>query len=195
MSPLTASLLALTLAVAGCSSAMKNSSGTGGASGEPGEEATGGKGTGGSTGGSPGTGGAVAGTGGATGGNSGGAGSGGSGGADQPDAAIDASSGAADGSTRELGGTLATHPWVIPCEPEWTRAQCCMHYCTCMTTTCAGQAPANCVATCSAPDNKWNLKCRVEQCFEALNPKYPADKGSHCGHAVEKPPKCQGIIP
>ncbi len=31
--------------------------------------------------------------------------------------------------------------------------------------------------------------------FEALDPKYPADKASHCGHAVEKPPKCQGIIP
>jgi hypothetical protein len=64
-----------------------------------------------------------------------------------------------------------------------------------MMTNCAAQTPTNCVATCSAPGNTWNLKCRVEQCFEALNPKYPADKGSHCGHAVEKPPKCQGIIP
>jgi len=43
--------------------------------------------------------------------------------------------------------------------------------------------------------NTWNLKCRVEQCFEALNPGSPQDKGSHCGHAVEKPLKCQGIIP
>jgi hypothetical protein len=51
------------------------------------------------------------------------------------------------------------------------------------------------VATCSSPGNNWNLKCRVEQCFEALDPKYPMDKASHCGHAVEKPPKCQGIIP
>jgi len=95
----------------------------------------------------------------------------------------------------DLGGTLATHPWVIPCQADWTRAQCCMHYCMCMTTNCPSTAPANCVTTCSAPGNNWNLKCRVEQCFEALDPKYPMDKASHCGHAVEKPPKCQGIIP
>jgi hypothetical protein len=84
---------------------------------------------------------------------------------------------------------------VIPCQADWTRAQCCMHYCTCMATNCPATAPANCVATCSAPGNNWNLRCRVEQCFEALDPKYPMDKASHCGHAVEKPPKCQGIIP
>jgi hypothetical protein len=187
MAPLRAALVLALLA--GCSSAMKTGpAATGGASGE---ETGGSTGTGGktATGGVPGTGGAMTmGT--------GGSGGGGTGGAEPPDAAADAAStGGADASTRELGGTLATHPWVIPCEPEWTREKCCMHYCTCMTTNCPSTAPANCVATCSAPDNKWNLKCRVEQCFEALNPKYPADKGSHCGHAVEKPPKCQGIIP
>jgi len=70
-----------------------------------------------------------------------------------------------------------------------------MHYCTCMMKNCASRLPAMCVETCSAPGNTWNLKCRVEQCFEALNPGSPQDKGSHCGHAVEKPLKCQGIIP
>jgi hypothetical protein len=101
----------------------------------------------------------------------------------------------ADGGSVGDGGGIPGHEWVIPCQADWPRAQCCMHYCTCMMTNCAGQAPANCVATCSAPGNNWNLKCRVEQCFEALDPKYPMDKASHCGHAVEKPPKCQGIIP
>jgi hypothetical protein len=86
-------------------------------------------------------------------------------------------------------------PWIEPCDPTWTPAMCCMHYCNCMMKNCADRAPANCVATCTAPGNNWNLKCRVEQCFEALNPRAPQDKGSHCGHAVEKPLKCQGIIP
>jgi hypothetical protein len=63
-----------------------------------------------------------------------------------------------------------------------------------MTTNCAARAPANCLATCTSPGNNWNLKCRVEQCFESLDPRYPMDKGSHCGHAIEAA-HCQGIIP
>jgi hypothetical protein len=198
MRPVPASLIVLGLLAAACASAVKNKTtdpgGTGGAepedTGGAGGSATGGRGSGGSN---------TSGVGG-TGGSTGGSGTGGStatgGNADQPDAAVDAAqSSAADASTGDLGGTLATHPWVIPCQADWTRAQCCMHYCTCMMTNCASTLPANCVATCSAPGNNWNLKCRVEQCFEALDPKYPMDKASHCGHAVEKPPKCQGIIP
>jgi hypothetical protein len=193
---LALSLLTLGLVAVGCASAVKNgsSSGTGGASGQGGEPDTGGAGP--ATGGSPGTGGSVAGTGGSSSTGGSGPSTGGSGG-DMPDAAADASvtTTSLDGSAGGLGGMLATHPWVIPCQADWTRAQCCMHYCTCMTTNCPSTAPANCVAACSAPGNTWNLKCRVEQCFEALDPKYPMDKASHCGHAVEKPPKCQGIIP
>jgi hypothetical protein len=190
---LSASILCAVLAGAGCASAVKNKppGDTGGESGEP----TGGSG-GSSTGGGSGTGGASA-TGGAgpTGGSGGNEGTGGA------PPAVDAAApdadmgGKQDGPSGDLGGTLATHPWVIPCQADWTRAQCCMHYCMCMTTNCPSTAPANCVATCSSPGNNWNLKCRVEQCFEALDPKYPMDKASHCGHAVEKPPKCQGIIP
>jgi hypothetical protein len=80
------------------------------------------------------------------------------------------------------------------CGKDWTREQCCAHYCTCMTKNCAAQTPNDCVATCVATKT-WKLDCRVEQCFETLNPKYPMDAKSHCGHAVEKPLKCQGLVP
>ena len=77
----------------------------------------------------------------------------------------------ASGGSGTVGdGGIPGHEWVIPRQPDWTRAQCCMHYYACMMANCPATAPANCVTTCSAPDNKWNLKCRVEQCFEALNP-------------------------
>jgi hypothetical protein len=119
--------------------------------------------------------------------------------ADAMVSSIEPDSGAADGPARSTGDggplTIPGRPWIEPCDPSWTRAQCCMHYCTCMMKNCASRLPAMCVETCSAPGNTWNLKCRVEQCFEALNPGSPQDKGSHCGHAVEKPLKCQGIIP
>jgi hypothetical protein len=83
--------------------------------------------------------------------------------------------------------------WLHWCQPEWPKAQCCAFYCDCMKTTCPGTLPASCQTACES--GNWNLKCRVEQCFEANNPGYPMDKGSHCGHAVEKPPKCQGLTP
>ena len=136
-------------------------------------------------GGSPETGGAI-GSGGSDGGSSG-AGSGGAAGG-VPDAAADAPAAPTD------GGGIPGHEWVLPCHPDWTKAQCCMHYCTCMMTNCAAKAPANCLATCTAPGNNWNLKCKVEQCFESLDPRYPMDHNSHCGHATEAA-HCQGIIP
>jgi hypothetical protein len=220
---LAASLFALGVLAAGCKSSGDNppvdpgadeeggsggtvsgkggNRGSGGRPGQGGAQANGGSGGDTGTGGTPATGGSP-GSGGAT-GTGGGSGTGGDvgtggGGGDQPDAPAEDASGAGgsvDGGGADLGGTLAAHPWVIPCQADWTREQCCMHYCTCMMTNCPTTLPANCVTTCAAPGNKWNLKCRVEQCFEGLNPKYPMDKGSHCGHAVEKPPKCQGIIP
>lgn len=102
------------------------------------------------------------------------------------------SGGAGMSSGVSVGGA---HSWVLACPPSATRQECCMHYCSCMATNCAATAPTACVETCAAPDNQWNLKCRVEQCFEALNPNHPEDRASHCGHALEKPAKCQGIIP
>jgi hypothetical protein len=197
MRGLAVSILVLGLAVTGCSSsppkkAAPGSEGTGGTD-EPtgGSTGTGGvKGTGGSTGGSNGTGGSSS-TGGAVGSSGSGGSGGGTGGAppSTPDAAADGPASATDGP-RGIPG----HEWVLPCLPEWTRDQCCMHYCTCMMTNCASRAPANCLATCTAPGNNWNLKCKVEQCFESLDPRYPMDHNSHCGHATEAA-HCQGIIP
>jgi hypothetical protein len=83
--------------------------------------------------------------------------------------------------------------WLQWCQADWPKAQCCAFYCSCMQTTCPGTLPASCQTACEG--GNWNLKCRVEQCFEARNPNVPQDKGSHCGHAVEKPPKCQGLTP
>jgi hypothetical protein len=198
MRALFVSILALGLTVTGCGSsapkkATPGSEGTGGMD-EPtgGSTGTGGvKGTGGSTGGSTGSGGTSS-----TGGALGSGGSGGSGGgtggapASTPDAAADGPASATTDGPRGIPG----HEWVLPCLPEWTRDQCCMHYCTCMMTNCASRAPANCLATCTAPGNNWNLKCKVEQCFESLDPRYPMDHNSHCGHATEAA-HCQGIIP
>ena len=154
-------------------------------------------GSSGSGGGPSDSGGSGAPAGGGASGSGGGSGSGGSGGDSggssgsgdaQPDAPGDAPIVSSD------GGGIPGHEWVIPCQGGWSREQCCMHYCTCMMQNCAAKAPGNCLTTCTAPGNDWNLKCRVEQCFESLDPRFPMDKGSHCGHAIEKA-HCQGIIP
>jgi hypothetical protein len=92
------------------------------------------------------------------------------------------------------GASDGGRPWLVLCGKDWPREQCCAHYCTCMMKNCAAQTPNDCVATCVATKT-WKLDCRVEQCFETLNPKYPMDAKSHCGHAVEKPLKCQGLVP
>jgi hypothetical protein len=169
------------------------------------EETAGEGGTGGTggNGGSPGTGGAGPRTdrdaSAATGGTGGSGGSGGSGGAGADDAGspVPAADGGGDApvSVARDGGRDGLRPWIEPCAPEWTRAQCCMHYCACMMKNCAERLPPSCVETCTAPGNNWNLKCRVEQCFESTNPNNTKDRASHCGHAVEKPLKCQGLIP
>ena len=148
---------------------------------------------GGQAGGSRGSGGAGAGGTSSSGGSSGSGGSDSSGGdAGPPEVAPDAPVDAPAGTTD--GGGIPGHEWVIPCATGWSHDQCCMHYCTCMMQNCAAKAPTNCLATCTAPGNAWNLKCRVEQCFESLDPRFPMDKGSHCGHAIEAA-HCQGIIP
>jgi hypothetical protein len=178
-----------------CSSSAPGRSVTPSATGGTTSAPTGGAGA--PTGGSPGTGGASAGTGGTIGGGTGGTAApdaspvtGGVPGA-SPDGAM---STADSGAAITDGGGIPGHEWVIPCAADWTKEQCCAHYCTCMASNCPARAPANCMTTCTAPGNNWNLKCKVEQCFESLDPRYPMDKGSHCGHATE-PAHCQGIIP
>jgi hypothetical protein len=179
-----------------CSSSAPGRSVTPSATGGTTSAPTGGAGA--PTGGSPGTGGASAGTGGTIGGGTGGSAApdaspltGGAPGA-SPDGAMSIPDSGAAAITD--GGGIPGHEWVIPCAADWTKEQCCAHYCTCMASNCPARAPANCMATCTAPGNNWNLKCKVEQCFESLDPRYPMDKGSHCGHATE-PAHCQGIIP
>jgi hypothetical protein len=114
-----------------------------------------------------------------------------------PDAAEtpDAPVGPADAGASPTDAVAVTDGryWLHWCQPDWPKAQCCAFYCDCMKTTCPGTLPASCQMACET--GNWNLKCRVEQCFEANNPGFPMDKGSHCGHAVEKPPKCQGLTP
>jgi hypothetical protein len=137
----------------------------------------------------------------------GGTGTGGAGGSGSPDAPTANDSGTGSGGASGMAGSagatpdaappIATdggRPWLMLCGKDWSREQCCMHYCTCMMKNCAAQTPNDCVATCVATKT-WKLDCRVEQCFETLNPKYPMDAKSHCGHAVEKPLKCQGLVP
>jgi hypothetical protein len=190
-----AAILALALIACGSAAPTRpvTPAPTGGTSGAP---------TGGSAG-TP-TGGSM-GTGGTTGGTGGSVGAGGNGGSTISDASpatggapatTDGAMSSSDGPTVVTtdGGGIPGHEWVIPCDPKWTKEQCCAHYCTCMTTNCPDRAPANCMATCTSPGNNWNLKCKVEQCFESLDPRYPMDKGSHCGHATEAA-HCQGIIP
>jgi hypothetical protein len=106
-------------------------------------------------------------------------------------------SGGAPAAASDAAPSVATdggRPWLMPCPKDWTREQCCMHYCGCMMKNCAAQTPANCQATCVATTT-WKLDCRVEQCFESLNPNYPMDGPSHCKHAVEQPLKCQNLQP
>ena len=187
--------------------------GSGGRSGSGGRPATSPAGPSGGA-----SGGTTTATGGATGGSpsdSGGAGgsaaSGGSGGTATPDAPVvtpadggtptggvpGTGTGGTTGAVPDASAPVATdggRPWLMLCGKDWPREQCCAHYCTCMMKNCAAQTPNDCVATCVATKT-WKLDCRVEQCFETLNPKYPMDAKSHCGHAVEKPLKCQGLVP
>jgi hypothetical protein len=210
--------LLLCFLAAGCPASSSDNGpsvavGSGGRSGSGGKPATGPAGqSGGVTGGATSTGGASGGSPGDSGGASGGAA--GTGGTSAPDAPEitpagggATSSGGVPGAGSTTGGTSGTapdasapiatdggRPWLMLCGKDWTREQCCAHYCTCMMKNCTAQTPTDCVATCVATKT-WKLDCRVEQCFETLNPKYPMDAKSHCGHAVEKPLKCQGLVP
>jgi hypothetical protein len=163
--------------------------------------ATGAGGSGGSmvppaaTGGAPGTGGDVGATGGA-------AGTGGSGAATVDAAAIDVPAGGgnmgaatdADGSAGADGGPIDPNdpktwpggafakPFIVLCPDGAPKAACCMHYCSCMMTNCSMQIPADCLNACMG-NQKWDMRCRVYNCFESLNPLAQKDHQAHCEHA------------
>jgi hypothetical protein len=149
------------------------------------------------TGGAPGTGGDVGATGGGT-GMTGGAG-GGAGGVDAaaPDvpaaggstgAATDAGAGGGDGGPVDPndpktwpGGAFAK-PFIVLCPDGAPKAACCMHYCSCMMTNCSKQIPSDCLNACMG-NEKWDMRCRVYNCFESLNPLAQKDHQAHCEHA------------
>jgi hypothetical protein len=188
--------LATFLLISACVSDTGDSSGTttgsGGATGGSG----GGRADGGSGGSSTeeGSGGAMAGSGGEM------LGGGGSDAAIDEDASVEAE--APDvGALPPEGGhdagadaTEAGRYWLSPCAKDWTREMCCEHYCGCMMANCAAELPADCQNACVTATT-WKLDCRVEQCFESLNPHVPQDALSHCKHAIEKPTKCQNLQP
>jgi hypothetical protein len=75
--------------------------------------------------------------------------------------------------------------FIIACPDGAPREACCAHYCGCMMTNCSKQLPQDCMAACTAPAgvSKWDLKCRVYNCFESLNPLATKDHQAHCEHA------------
>ena len=169
---------------AGAGGAPGSGAGNGGAAPIAGQ---GGAGVG--AGGSVGTGGSVGA--GATGGSAGGdaaaidapAGLGGAAGT-TPDASADAGDGGPvdpnDPST--WPGGAFNKSFIILCPDGAPKATCCKHYCTCMTTYCGKQIPADCLNACMASD-KWDLRCRVYNCFESQNPNAKKDTQAHCEHA------------
>ena len=80
-------------------------------------------------------------------------------------------------------------PFIIACPDGAPRAACCQHYCACMATNCGTvssvRLPKDCMAACVAPDavQSWDLRCRVYNCFESLNPLAQKDHVAHCEHA------------
>jgi hypothetical protein len=89
------------------------------------------------------------------------------------------------GDPKTWPGGAYSKPFIIECPPGAPREACCLHYCTCMSTNCMRQAPADCMAACVSPNGvaKWDLRCRVYNCFESLNPLATKDHTAHCEHA------------
>jgi hypothetical protein len=163
--------------------------GDGGSPGAGGSS-TGGKGAGGKGAGGAGTGGATAagGAGGVS--DRGGAGGEAAGGTDAgadarapADAVADAALVLDDPKT--WPGGAFNKAFIIECPPGAPREACCLHYCTCMAANCMRQTPADCMAACVSPAGvaRWDLRCRVYNCFESLNPLATKDHQAHCEHA------------
>jgi hypothetical protein len=80
-------------------------------------------------------------------------------------------------------------PFIVACPDGASRTACCQHYCGCMAKNCGNvssvRLPADCMAACVAPDavKGWDLRCRVYNCFESLNPLAQKDRVAHCEHA------------
>ena len=158
------------------------STGSAGATGGAGAQGTGGSASQGS-GGDPGT----------TGGAGGGAvdaPSGGAGGGDASSGDVSASDVpiALDDPATWPGGAYGK-PFIIACPDGASRTACCAHYCGCMSKICGNvgsvKLPKDCMAACIAPDavQGWDLRCRVYNCFESLNPLAQKDRVAHCEHA------------
>jgi hypothetical protein len=79
------------------------------------------------------------------------------------------------------GGAFAK-PFIVLCPDGAPKAACCMHYCSCMMTNCSKQIPADCLNACMG-NQKWDMRCRVYNCFESLNPLAQKDHQAHCEHA------------
>ncbi len=85
------------------------------------------------------------------------------------------------------GDTIAGKPWIHLCPKSYTHEQCCSFLCSCLMTVCA-DSPLdktgidNCMTNCPKLTDMI-LRCRVYHCYESLNPSFPQDHVSHCGHA------------
>jgi hypothetical protein len=118
------------------------------------------------------------------------------------DAAADAPAGSADRPVDDAGaGDLllddpTTWPggaygkdFIVACPEGASRMACCQHYCGCMAKNCGNVAsvklPKDCMAACLSPEavQSWDLRCRVYNCFESLNPLAQKDRVAHCEHA------------
>jgi hypothetical protein len=79
--------------------------------------------------------------------------------------------------------------FIVACPDGASRTACCQHYCGCMAKNCGSvssvRLPKDCMAACVAADavQNWDLRCRVYNCFESLNPLAQKDHVAHCEHA------------
>jgi hypothetical protein len=86
-------------------------------------------------------------------------------------------------------GGAYNKPFIIACPDGAPRVACCEHYCGCMAKNCGTvgsvKLPKDCMAACVAPEavKNWDLRCRVYNCFESLNPLAQKDHVAHCEHA------------
>ena len=86
-------------------------------------------------------------------------------------------------------GGAYNKPFIIACPDGAPRVACCQHYCACMAKNCGTvgsvKLPKDCMAACVGADavKNWDLRCRVYNCFESLNPLAQKDHVAHCEHA------------
>jgi hypothetical protein len=79
--------------------------------------------------------------------------------------------------------------FIVACPDGASRTACCQHYCSCMMKNCGAvssvRLPKDCMAACVSPEavTGWDLRCRVYNCFESLNPLAQKDHVAHCEHA------------